>query len=104
MPVVVGDSARTAKPLRFTAGQCKPWSKKIRMDDRWLRAMDHSELFAVIVGSAVKQVVPTVAHAPDRLSTGTGVAAVPVPRPVVHRDMSYTMEQSVAFGGPDGPT
>jgi hypothetical protein len=73
------------------------------MDDRWLSGIDHSELFAVIVGSAVRQVLPTVAQALYRLSMGTGVAAVPVPS-VVHREMSYTMEQSVAFGGPDGPT
>jgi len=73
------------------------------MDDRWLSGRDHSELFAVTVGSAVKQACATVAQAPDKLSIGTGVAAVAVPA-VVSLEMSYTMEQSVAFGGPDGPT
>jgi hypothetical protein len=73
------------------------------MLDRWLSGIDHSELLAVIVPSAVKQVDPTEAQAPDRVSIGTGVAAVDVPA-AVWREMSYTMEQSVAFGGPDGPT
>ena len=73
------------------------------MDDRWLSGIDQRELFDVMVPSAVKQVDPTVAQAPDRLSIGTGVAAVDVPA-AVWREMSYTMEQSVALGGPEGPT
>ncbi len=52
-----------------------------------MSGIDQSELFAVMVPSAEKQVDPTVAHAPDRLSMGTGVAAVDVPAAVC-REMS----------------